>query len=369
MKRTTCTIHLDDLKNNVNIIKELTKGSEIIAVIKSDAYGHGAKCIYPTLKECGINNFAVAILDEGIELREAGLKDPILVLVDTQDEDLDKLVQYDLTQALFSLDTAKKLDIIGKKLNKKVNIQLKLDTGMSRVGFQVYDEYLDSSLKDIMAISKLENINIVGAFTHFANADDLEDGFSDIQFDRFNKAIITLKNMGLSIPKLHVSNSPSILLHKEYQLDMVRPGDILYGLLDDVNYEKFHFKEIMSWETYIDLVKEIPEGATVGYGRTFKAPKKMRIASLPIGFADGYNRALSNKGYVYINGKRANIVGRVCMDQFMVDVTDIPEAKRGTEVKLLDQENITVFKMAEIIGRDVDEIVLGISKRVPKVYK
>lgn len=369
MKRTTCTIHLDDLKRNIEIVKGLTNGAEIIGVIKSDAYGHGAKALYPTFKECGISKFAVAILDEGIELREAGLKDPILVLVDTQDEDLESLIKYDLTQAVFSLDTARKLNELALKNSKRVSIHIKLDTGMSRVGFQVYGEYLDKSIDDILEIGKLSNIDITGAFTHFANADDLEDKFSDLQFERFNNAISILKDKGLTINNLHVSNSPSIIFHKEYQLDSVRPGDILYGLMDEASFEKFGFKEIMSWETYIDYVKEIPEGATVGYGRTFKASKKTRVASIPIGFADGYNRGLTNKGYVYINGKKANILGRVCMDQFMVDVTDIPEAKRGMEVKLLDQENITIFKMAEIIGRDVDEIVLGVSKRVPKVYK
>ncbi|MCQ2554213.1 MAG: alanine racemase [Clostridia bacterium] len=368
MKRTTCTIHLDNLKHNVEIIKGLTKGSEIIAIIKADAYGHGAAKIYPALKECGIENFAIATLSEGIELREAGLKDPVIVLVDTQDDDLKKLVDYNLTQAVFSLDTAEKINEYAKEKGVKQPVALKLDTGMSRVGFQVYGDYLEKSIEDIKALSELSNIEITSAFTHFANADDLEDGFSDIQFERFKTGVEKIREAGVTIPKLHVSNTPSILLHPEYQLDMVRPGDILYGLLDLKQWEKYNFKEVMTWETYIDLVKEIPEGATVGYGRTYKAEGVRRIASLPLGFADGYSRALSNKGYVVIHGKIAPIVGRVCMDQFMVDVTDIPEAKRGDEVKLLDGDMISIYKMAELIGRDVDEIVLGVSKRVPKVY-
>ena len=366
-QRTEAVVSLGALEHNINRIRSIIGDQvEIMAVLKGDGYGHGEKGIYPTLKKCGIERYAVAVWEEGASLRKAGCTEPILLLGDTCDLQLENLIKYNLTPAIFSMDTAEKLNMLAKWSGIVQPVHIKIDTGMSRIGFPS-----DKSSVDIIKkINAMPNLKIAGAFTHFSRADEPDGQSAKSQFEKYIKLIELLEAEGVRIPCKHVANSPAILLRPETQLDAVRAGDILFGLcpIDEDDWEKADFRQVMSWYTYVVMVKEVPKGTEVGYGGTFVTDHPTKIATIPVGFADGYSRELSNIGKVRINGSEAPIIGRVCMDQFMVDVTDIGEVKRGDTVSLLD-EKLSVLWMADLLGRNVDEIVCGISKRVPRIYE
>lgn len=366
-QRTEAVVSLRALEHNINNIKKhLNKDVEIMAVLKGDGYGHGEKGIYPTLKKCGIKRYAVAVWEEGASLRKAGAVEPILLLGDTCDGQLENLIKYNLTPAIFSLDTAEKLNLLAKWNCTICPVHIKIDTGMSRIGFTCDD----NSIEVIKKISKMENLKITGAFTHFSRADEKDGKSAHEQFKKFNDMMDRLEKEGVSIPFKHVANSPAILLRPETQLNAVRAGDIVFGLcpIDEDDWAKEDFEQVMRWYTYVVMVKEVPVGTEVGYGGTFVTKRPTKIATVPVGFADGYSRKLSNRGKVIINGKEAPIIGRICMDQFMVDVTDIGEVKRGDTVSLLD-DKLSVMWMADLLDSNVDEIVCGISKRVPRIYE
>ena len=366
-QRTEAVVSLGALRHNIqNIRSRIGSGVEIMAVLKGDGYGHGEKGIYSTLKSCGIERYAVAVWEEGASLRNAGCTEPILLLGDTCDGQLENLIKYNLTPAIFSYDTAEKLNLLAKWSGVIQPVHIKVDTGMSRIGFPAYD----SSIETVQKISNLSNIEITGAFTHFSRADEPDGASAKAQFERYIRYIERLEDAGVHIPMKHVANSPAILLRPETRLDAVRAGDILFGLcpIDEDAWEKEDFRQVMSWYTYVVMGKEGPGGTEVGYGGTFVAQRPTKIATIPVGFADGYSRKLSNKGKVRINGQEAPIIGRVCMDQFMVDVTDIGEVKRGDTVSLLD-DKLSVLWMADLLDCNVDEIVCGISKRVPRIYE
>ena len=337
-----------------------------MAVLKGDGYGHGLQQIFPTLKAAGIADFAVAILEEGVALRQAGCTDPILILGDTCDDCLEQLVLHNLTPTIFSLETAQKLNGLAAAHGCVQPVHIKIDTGMSRIGFPAEE----ASVEPIVAIDRMENLQITGAFTHFARADEPDGQAADRQFRAYRLLLERLETAGLSIPFCHVSNSPAILLHPQFRLDGVRAGDILYGLnpVEDEIWAKEDFRQVMHWYTQVAMVKTVPAGTQVGYGGTYTTQRPTAIATIPIGFADGYNRRLSNRGKVRIHGQDAPIIGRVCMDQFMVDVTDIPNVQRGDTVSLLDDE-VSILWMANLLDVNVDEIVCNISKRVPRVYE
>lgn len=366
-QRTEAVVRLDALAHNIrNIRSRLQESCEIMAVLKGDGYGHGLAAIYPTLKENGIQRYAVAVWEEGVMLRAAGCTDPVLILGDTCDDCLCKLMEYDLTPTVFSVKTAAKIDALAAKAGMVQNIHIKLDTGMSRIGFPAREE----SLADILQIANMKHIAIAGAFTHFSCADEPDGVSATRQLRLYLDMMEKLETAGIAVGLKHVSNSPAILLRPEAQLDAVRAGDILFGLcpVDDGLWELEDFRQVMHWYTQVAMVKEVPAGTQVGYGGTFITSRPTRIATIPVGFADGYSRRLSNLGAVRIHGQEAPILGRVCMDQFMVDVTHIPNVQRGDTVSLLDDE-VTILKTANLIGANVDEIVCSISKRVPRVYE
>ena len=366
-QRTEAVVSLSALAHNIHRIREIIGYDvEIMAVLKGDGYGHGEKGIYPTLKKCGIERYAVAVWEEGASLREAGCTEPVLLLGDTCDGQLENIIKYSLTPAIFSYDTAVKLDTLAGWSGITCPVHIKIDTGMSRIGFADNDE----SIEIIKRISSLPHIEITGAFTHFARADEADGVSASNQFNRYKRMLERLEKAGINIPCRHVANSPAILLRPETKLDAVRAGDILFGLcpIDEDDWAKADFRQVMHWYTYVVMVKEVPAGTEVGYGGTFVTKRPTKIATIPVGFADGYSRELSNRGKVRINGEEAPIIGRVCMDQFMVDVTDIGEVKRGDTVSLLDDE-LSVLWMADLLERNVDEIVCGISKRVPRIYE
>lgn len=366
-QRTEAVVRLHALRHNIkNIQSRLQENCRLMAVLKGDGYGHGLQQIYPTLHDAGVTDFAVAIWEEGRMLRQAGCTDPILILGDTCDDCLEQLILHDLTPAIFCVETAEKLNALAEKHGRIQSIHIKIDTGMRRIGFPVDD----CTVASIKKISQLTNLRITGAFTHFARADEPDGIAASAQLEAYLSMIAQLEAQGIHIPFRHVSNSPAILLHPQMQLDAVRAGDILYGLspMDDDLWLKEDFQQVMHWYTQVAMVKEVPAGTQVGYGGTFTAERPTTIATIPVGFADGYNRRLSNRGKVRIHHQDAPILGRVCMDQFMVDVTDIPGVQRGDTVSLLD-DHVSILWMANLLDVNVDEIVCGISKRVPRIYE
>lgn len=366
-QRTEAVIDLRALEHNINNVRgRLNDGVEMMAVLKGDAYGHGIPGVYPTLKKCGVERYAVATWEEGAALRGVGATEPILLLGDTCDGQLENVIKYNLTPTIFSPDTAEKLDLLARWNGIVQPVHIKIDTGMSRIGFLAND----ATIPQIQKIHNMKNLRIEGAFTHFSRADEPDGISANAQLKLFLDMVDKLETAGIPIPYLHASNSPAILLRPEAQLNIVRPGDILFGLcpVDPAIWEKTDIRQVMRWYTYVVMVKEVPAGTEVGYGGSFVAKRPTKIATLPVGFADGYSRRLSNLGKVHIHGQEAPIIGKICMDQCTVDVTDIPDVKRGDTVALLD-DTLSILWMSQLLDANVDEIVSSVSKRVPRIYE
>jgi alanine racemase len=363
-------VDLDALAHNIREIRRLAqKDALVTAVIKADGYGHGAKKIAQTLLDNGADRFAVAVLDEGIELRRAGFKVPILILGYTEKERAEELVSYDMEQAVYSWDLAEGLSKEAVKQGKTAKIHIKVDTGMGRIGLQPNPE----SVQLIKKISQLPNIAIEGIFTHFAVADAFDKSYTEGQYEKFSWICRELEKENVKINVRHCANSATIIDLPQMHMNMVRAGIILYGLKpsDEVMLDRMQLKQVMSLKVRITHLKEIEAGQSVSYGRKFIAQEKVRIASLPIGYADGYTRMLSGKAEALVKGKRVPVVGRICMDQCMIDVTDIEDVKVGDEVVLFGGQGegfIHIDELAEKLGTINYEIVCMISKRVPRVY-
>ena len=369
--RVCARIDLDKIGKNVTRVRNtISDSTMIMAVVKADAYGHGAVEIASYLSN-KVEWFGVATLDEAVELRINGIKNNILILGAVMPEDYSDIVKYDITATIFDLDRAENLNLEAIKQNKIANVHIKLDTGMSRLGFNCRDDKL-VDINDAIYSAGLPALEFEGIFTHFASADrskTSEDGFTEQQYTRFKASIDLFEKSGLKPLYSHCCNSAGLILDNDKHADICRPGIILYGLApSDAPELKKDFTPVMTFKSVISLIKNISEGDTVSYGRTFKAEKSMRIATITAGYADGYPRTLSNKGYVLINGQKAPIIGRICMDQFCVDVTDIPSAKMGDEVILFGKE-LSVDVLADICDTINYEIVCGISKRVPRIIK
>lgn len=365
--RAAAMIDLAALEDNIhNIQKCLRPGVRLMAVVKANAYGHGAAEIYPTLKKCGVSEYAVAFWQEGAALREAGITEPILILGDTMDEDMEQVVEYDLTSAIFTVSMAKALNQAAMKKGKVCPIHIKLDTGMGRIGFPCTEE----AVREILELRSLERLRIEGIFTHFARADEIDKKSAKEQYARYTWMRKRLKEEGLEIPVGHVDNSAGIMELPDAQQEMVRAGIILYGLYpsNEVDRERLSLRPVLTWVSHVSYVKEVPTGTPISYGGTFVTRRPSVIATIPVGYADGYSRALSNKGKVLVQGQEAPVCGRVCMDQFMVDVTDIPGVKRGDPVTLLGGE-LSVDWMADQLGTIPYEVVCDISSRVPRIYQ
>jgi len=369
--RAWAEINLDNIAHNVKEIRRLAgKRTEIIGVVKADAYGHGTLETVPTLLENGVTRLAVSMLDEAIQLRKIGVEVPILVLNHTDFRRVGEVLEYNITQTVYSHEMAEVLSREAVKRGTKAKVHIKIDTGMTRVGFK--PGY--SAVKDVMTISKLDGIIIEGIFTHFAEADTNDRTFTDRQFELFDSIIRELNRVGILIPIRHVSNSAAIIQYPEMTLEAVRPGIILYGIYPsrEVNRSLIDLKPAMSLKANVIHVKEVEAGVSISYGRTFTTRRKSRIATVPIGYADGYSRLLSNKSRVLINGQFAPVVGNICMDQMMVDVTDIEgDVKPGDEVVLIGRQGdreITAEEIADIIGTIPYEVLCIVGKRVPRVY-
>lgn len=367
LKRTWAEIDTTALKHNFNLLKTHTANSKLMAVVKADAYGHSSDVVAPVLEECGADYFAVSNIEEALSLRACGIKKPILILGYTPTSAVKTLIDNDISQCVYSALYAKELSDNALALNTKIKVHIKLDTGMSRIGFDCRTDTL-CGIKEALLAAKLDGFIVEGVFTHFAVADrncQTEDGFTDQQFSRFEKAVEFLQENGVNPPLKSCCNSAGFLKDCDKHLSYSRIGIALYGLSPDKNFDSnLPLIPVMTLKSVVSQVKEINKGDTVNYGRTFKAQKKMKIATISAGYADGYPRLLSNQGYVLINGKKANIVGRICMDQMCVDVTEV-EAKMGDEVILFGKD-LSVDILADIANTINYEIVCGISSRVPR---
>lgn len=366
--RVYAEINLDAMCSNVSQALERMKPAKLMAIIKTDAYGHGAVRSAKALDEIGVYAFGVATPGEALELRRAEIKNPILILGYVFEEYFDRMIENDIDLALFDSNTAKLLNSHAEKLGKKARVHIKADTGMGRIGFQPCDE----SAEIIKEIAALNNIEIDGMFTHFACADSKDKASVNRQIERFTNFVAKVKSEGVSLPIVHCYNSASIVDFDKPLFDMVRCGIITYGLepSDEVSKTNIKLQKVMSIKSHVAYVKKVGAGFTVSYGSTYVTDKETEIATIPVGYGDGYPRTLSNKGMVLIGGHFAKIIGRVCMDQFMVDVTGLG-VSRGDEVILMgsDGENsITAEEIGDLSGRFNYELVCDINKRVPRVY-
>ncbi|MBE6729033.1 MAG: alanine racemase [Ruminococcaceae bacterium] len=365
LHRTWAEINSSALIHNYNTIKNTAKECRLISVVKADAYGHGTDIVVPALLSAGADFFAVSNIDEAVELRSLNVDCPILILGYTPPEAAESLFKNNIIQTVYDTDYARKLSVCAKKAGVTLTVHIKLDTGMGRIGFNCRENAL-CGIDEAINCLNLENLNFEGVFTHFSSA-DFDNDYTEKQFALFMKATQKIKNSCSSIKIVHCCNSAGLLSQKNKHLNACRPGIILYGLTPDKNMA-FDEKLIpaMTLKSVVSMVKEVEADTFVSYSKTFKADKKMRLATISVGYADGYPRALSNKGRVLINGKFANIVGRVCMDQTIVDVSHIDNVNIGDEVILFGQE-LPVDEIAEICNTINYEIVCGISKRVPRI--
>ncbi|MBR3835394.1 MAG: alanine racemase [Clostridia bacterium] len=370
LNRVYLRIDLDRICSNVQkIIKKVGTDTRVMPVVKADAYGHGAIEVTKALSEIGTYGFAVATVGEALALRRAGITKPILILDFVFPNQFETIIRNDIMLTVFQYGIAKSLNEAAIEMGTTAHIHLKVDTGMGRIGYIPNDE----SVEEIRKISELSNIEIDGIFTHFACADSADKTSMNTQLERFRDFVAKLENLGIDIPIKHVCNSAAIIDMQDDFLNMVRSGIITYGLFpsDEVNKESLDVKPAMELHSVVINVKTINKGDTVSYGSTYVAEKPTVIATIPVGYADGYPRQLSNKGCVLIHGKRAKIVGRVCMDQFMVDVTDIPDVLIGDNVTLVGRDGdecITCEEIGEISGRFNYEFLCCITRRVPRVY-
>ncbi len=370
--RICAHIHLCDFIHNLDEIKgALQPNTKVCAVIKTDGYGHGALPLARIMEAREeVWGYAVATAQEARMLYDAGLKKPVLILGYVFAEDVADIVLHHVRPTVFSYESAKEFSDLAVASQETVSVHIKIDTGMNRIGFLCNE----ASIDEILAISKLPNLKIEGVFSHLATADEADKAFSKQQAKQFLWVVEELKKRGLNIPIKHLANSAGILDLPEYHFDMVRAGIILYGLYpsDEVGKEAIRLRPILSLKSHIVHVKEIEAGESISYGKTYVAPAKRKIATIPVGYGDGYPRALSNIGWVLIRGARAPICGRICMDQFMVDVTDIPDVAVGDVVTLIGKdggEAITMDEIGSLSQRFHYEFACDLGKRIPRSYE
>lgn len=370
--RVYADIDLDAVRFNMESMhRNIKEGTKMAAVIKADAYGHGALKIAEAIEDLPyLWGYAVATADEAMALVRDGRTKPALILGVSFPEQYDEIVANQIRSAVCEYQTAKQLSDLAVTQNTICHIHIKIDTGMSRIGFQVNEK----SAGEIARIATLPNIDIEGIFTHFARADEKSKEPAYEQLRLFEQMIGMLEERGVTIPIHHCSNSAGIVELPEANMNMVRAGITLYGLWpsEEVSRDRIELRPVMSMKSQISFIKTLEKGRSISYGGTYVTDRSQRIATIPVGYADGYARGLSNKGYVLIHGKKAPICGRVCMDQFMVDVTDIPEAAEGDTVTLLGRDGdaqITMEELGELSGRFNYEFACLITPRVPRIYK
>lgn len=371
-ERICAYISLNNIEKNMECFKRLIKpDTKIMAVIKADGYGHGAVKIAERIEYLPyLFGFAVATAEEAIELRNSGVKKPILILGYTFSEDYEELINKEIRLSVFTYEMLQDINNTAKSLSKNAYVHIKLDTGMSRIGIQPDED----GIEFVKKVFECENISVEGMFTHLARADEYDKTKANAQIRKYNEFVGELEKIGLNIPIKHVSNSASIIELSDANLDMVRAGITLYGLWpsNEVDKSITPLYPALRLVSHVSFVKNLEAGREISYGGTYVTEGVKRIATIPCGYADGIPRGLSNKGYVLIHGQKANITGRVCMDQFMVDVTDIENVNVRDEVVIIGEQGsevITAEEVGDISGRFNYELVCDISKRVPRVYE
>ncbi len=366
--RIFARINMDNLRFNIQSMKAKVKPDmKVLAVVKADAYGHGAVGVATRIRDLA-DYFGVATIDEAIELRNAGITEPILIIGYTDSEDFSKLIEYNITQTVYDVNECRKLSELAISMNTKIKVHLKVDTGMGRIGFSVSDEGVYNAL----ILKDMKGLYVEGIFTHYAKADEFDKTYTYSQKDKFLSFIKALESGGMSFQIKHIDNSAGTMEIDDNEFDMVRLGIVTYGLYpsDEVD-QSIEIKPVMSLISHVSHVKTVPVGTAISYGGTYVTDKERRIATVTVGYADGYPRAQSNIGRVIIRGEYAPIVGRVCMDQMMIDVTDIPGVSVKDEVILIggtDDKYISVEEVAIPANSFNYELICHIGRRVPHVY-
>lgn len=362
-------VNLDNLKNNFLNIKQKCNDAKIGIVLKANAYGLGACTVAEFLQKQGADYFCVANFSEAMELRKKKIKLPVLILGYVPNTLFEKLIKYNVELTVYNVKMARELNEISAKIKKKCKIHIKIDTGMNRLGFLI-DENLKKYLKEIYS---MKNIIVKGMFSHFSVSDISDFDFTNLQVERFEQVKKILKDEKLKIPMLHISNDGGVLIHK-YYYDMVRVGIGIYGHYPSEYVKensKVKMQNVASFISTVSNIKYVDKGETIGYGRTFKAIKKIKVATVSVGYADGYPYELSNKGYVMIKNKKANIVGKVCMDQMMVDVSHIDDVEIGDYVLLYgeyDKMSLDIFEVAKLANTNIYDLICRINMRIPRIY-
>lgn len=369
--RVYAKIDLQAIAYNMKQMKQrIGEGAQMIAVIKTDGYGHGAVPIAQLFEDTEyVWGYAAAALEEAVSLRDAGVKKPILVLGCIFPDQYEEMVVHEIRAAVYTKEMAEGMSQAAVRLHRTAHLHIKIDTGMGRIGFPVSEE----SAEIIADIEKLPGVKLEGMFTHFAKADEAEKSFSREQHQKFVWMQEALEQRNIRIPYLSCDNSAGIIDFPEWKHNLVRAGISLYGMYpsEEVEQTAVPLRPALELISHVSYVKDVEAGTPISYGGTFVSEKKMRVATVPVGYGDGYPRALSNKGEVLIHGKRAKILGRVCMDQFMVDVTDIPDVRFLDQVTLVGrdgEEMISVEELSALSGRFHYEFVCCLGKRIPRVY-
>ena len=370
--RVYAKIDLDAAAYNMEQMKKrIGSGARLIAVIKTDGYGHGAVPLARMFEETDyVWGYAVASLDEGVVLRKHGIKKPILVLGCIFPDQYEEMIRYEIRATIYMEDMAREMADTARRAGKKAFFHIKVDTGMGRIGFPVSEESADI----IERISRMPDVVTEGMYTHFAKADETDKSYTLEQHRKFMWMKEQMEKRGVEIPYYDCDNSAGIIDFPDMKHDLARAGISMYGLYpsDEVDQSAVDLKPVLSLISHVTFVKTVEPGTAISYGGTFVADKTMRVATIPVGYGDGYPRSLSNKGFVLIHGKRARILGRVCMDQFMVDVTDIPGVKFMDRVILAGEDGndrITVDELAGLSGRFNYEFVCCLGKRIPRIYE
>lgn len=373
LRRCWAQVHLDALEYNIRSIRSMVgEEAQVMAVVKANAYGHGDGQVARCLQQLGISWFGVSNIDEAISLRKFGIVGNILILGITPLDCCYLLAEYDIVQTVYSSEYACALNGCAVQLGVTIRSHLAVDTGMGRIGF-VHHDVLDA-VEEILALRKLRNLEIEGMFTHYAVADEMSEeslAYTDCQSKAFDGLAERLEAKGMHLPVLHTKNSAAIsnLSGAEYQL--VRAGIILYGITPSEEVAKYDLKPVMELKSVVSMVKTIPAGTSVSYGRRFISEREMKVATVPIGYADGFFRCFSNRGDLLVRGKRAKILGSVCMDQLMIDVTEIPGVEMGDTVTVFGQdgeESLSVYDWAKLANTIPYEILCAVGHRVPRVY-
>lgn len=373
MKRTWTEVDFDKLAHNYHALRGLAPaGTKYLGLVKADAYGHGAVPVAKKLEELGADYLGVACLDEAIEVREAGVKTPILILGCTSSIYAAELVKYNITQACYDLEYAKELSAGAQKAGGTITVHIQCDTGMTRLGFMCHEDTMEKSASEIIEAVKLPGLKAEGIFTHFSDSDGSEE-YTMLQFGRFQDIIQRVRDLGYEFEIRHCANSAATLLYPATYLDMIRPGIVQFGHFPDakMDHALCDLVPVLELKSRVATVRDVPANTPVSYGRTNTLTRPSRLAVIPVGYGDGFCRGFSNKLTVLINGKKLPIVGRICMDMCMVDVTDAPDVKEGDVAILYGSDGTNdqpVEAGAEIMNTISYELLCVLTKRIPRIY-